>query len=393
MILFSGILNAKDEPDKPQRAKHKDENKLNIADRREDSSYKTTFYRRVESENKARLSDLTSSFRISTGRLMVIEPPELIYPPDNSQNISTLVELVWSSVPGAFYFHVQLSKSMEFSDLLIDSMLISDTTMGAAELDYSTMYYWRVKGAGELLESDWSQVFGFETSANPAIKAPELISPPDNSQNVSTSVELVWGAVPGTFYFQVQLSESINFSDPLIDTLLISDTTLTAMDLNYSTTYYWRVKGIGELIESSWSEPFSFITETPVAIERDGEKMPSHFQLNQNFPNPFSAAGESASGGNPTTTITYSVASVKTGYSSSLHQENEPFLPGGDGSLPVKLVVYDILGREVATLVKQYQRSGTYEVKWDATGQATGVYFYRITAGNFTDTKKMLLVE
>jgi len=63
----------------------------------------------------------------------------------------------------------------------------------------------------------------------------------------------------------------------------------------------------------------------------------------------------------------------------------------------VKLVIYDILGREIAVLVNEKQSAGTYQVEWSATGGGTnftsGVYFYKLTAGDYSETKKMVLIK
>jgi hypothetical protein len=59
----------------------------------------------------------------------------------------------------------------------------------------------------------------------------------------------------------------------------------------------------------------------------------------------------------------------------------------------VKLVVYDIQGREVQTLVNEYMKPGTYEVSFDGSKLTSGVYFYRISTGDFTETKKMLMIK
>ena len=55
--------------------------------------------------------------------------------------------------------------------------------------------------------------------------------------------------------------------------------------------------------------------------------------------------------------------------------------------------IYDILGHEVKTLVNKEQRPGQYEVTWDAAGQASGIYFYKLTAGDYSETKKMILLR
>lgn len=94
---------------------------------------------------------------------------------------------------------------------------------------------------------------------------------------------------------------------------------------------------------------------------RDGSTTPYVYSLSQNYPNPF----------NPNTVIKYSLA---------------------DKNL-VTVKIFDILGREVKSLINEVKDAGSYEVSFDASKLATGVYFYTIRSGNFTDTKKMLLVK
>jgi len=100
---------------------------------------------------------------------------------------------------------------------------------------------------------------------------------------------------------------------------------------------------------------------------------PTDFKLFQNYPNPF----------NPTTSITYSLPSRNFG---SVQGR------AGVGS-DVSLRVYDVLGREVVTLVNESQQSGTYTVTWDAQGVASGVYYYTLASSRYRETKKMLLLR
>jgi polyhydroxybutyrate depolymerase len=88
---------------------------------------------------------------------------------------------------------------------------------------------------------------------------------------------------------------------------------------------------------------------------------PTKFFLEQNYPNPF----------NPITTIRYSLPSTAN----------------------VKLDVYDLLGREIATLVNEEQSAGWKEVQWNASGVSSGIYFYKLTAGSFIDVKKMMVMK
>ena len=118
-----------------------------------------------------------------------------------------------------------------------------------------------------------------------------------------------------------------------------------------------------------------WMADLPVDITEDINKHPEQFMLLQNYPNPF----------NPTTTIEYSL----------------PAFSELADSEPVLLKIYDVLGGEVATLVSEHQRPGNYKVTFDAATLASGVYYYRLTAGDpstgsgrgFVESKKMLLLK
>ncbi len=107
--------------------------------------------------------------------------------------------------------------------------------------------------------------------------------------------------------------------------------------------------------------------ELPTDVE-ENSILPNEFILKQNYPNPF----------NPSTTIEYSIPNVETLHVTSLH---------------VSLKIYDVLGREIATLVNQKQAPGNFSVKFDASSLPSGIYFYTLRAGNFVATKKMILLK
>jgi hypothetical protein len=131
--------------------------------------------------------------------------------------------------------------------------------------------------------------------------------------------------------------------------------TVTATDTNGNT--------------SEFSAP-TIATATGIASE---ETLPSRTELMQNYPNPF----------NPKTGIRYQVSGVREAGSGGL----------GLGASNTKLVVYDLLGREVAVLVNEKKSPGTYEVHFDGSGLASGVYIYRLMAGSFVQSRTMLLVK
>ena len=109
---------------------------------------------------------------------------------------------------------------------------------------------------------------------------------------------------------------------------------------------------------------FAFLSREllgPATSVAEAVRAPGQFSLRQNYPNPF----------NPSTTIKYELPKASM----------------------VRLSVYDILGREVAVLVDEMKNAGTYEVKFERSGLSSGVYFYRIEAGPFVQTRKLLLIR
>ena len=100
---------------------------------------------------------------------------------------------------------------------------------------------------------------------------------------------------------------------------------------------------------------------TITGVQQISSEVPEKYRLFQNYPNPF----------NPTTKVKMQIAKMSD----------------------VKLIVYDALGREVAMLVNEQLKPGAYEVVWDASGYPSGVYFYKIEAGEFVETRKMVLLK
>jgi len=103
-------------------------------------------------------------------------------------------------------------------------------------------------------------------------------------------------------------------------------------------------------------------------LEEDYSNRYKEFSLLQNYPNPF----------NPTTKIKFTIPNVREGY---IRPQQ------------TKLIVYDILGKEVIALLNEIYTPGTYEVEFDASNLTSGVYFYQLRSGNYISTKKMMLMR
>jgi len=119
-------------------------------------------------------------------------------------------------------------------------------------------------------------------------------------------------------------------------------------------------------------------TTFPLGINKISSEVPKSFSLSQNYPNPF----------NPSTKIKFSIAPPL-----GLPSPSRVFdLPGGEAE-GVRLTIYDAIGREIATLLNEKLNPGTYEVEWDASNFSSGVYFYKLEAGDYIETKKMVLMK
>jgi photosystem II stability/assembly factor-like uncharacterized protein len=105
-------------------------------------------------------------------------------------------------------------------------------------------------------------------------------------------------------------------------------------------------------------------SEQFIGIEPISNFIAEVFSLKQNYPNPF----------NPSTKISFD-------------------LSAGSQNNTVELKVYDVIGKELATLLSEQLKPGQYEVEWEAAAYPSGVYFYKLSSGDFTETKKMILVK
>jgi len=141
--------------------------------------------------------------------------------------------------------------------------------------------------------------------------------------------------------------------------------------------YGFGISGSGTVIK---------LTESITGIKPVNNNIPGRFRLYQNYPNPF----------NPVTKISFQIPLLR-----GVSAEGDGLPATGRGVL-TKLQVFDILGREVRTLVNDVLNPGTYEITFDASGLSSGAYYYKLTAGEpstgsggqvFTDTKKMLLIK
>jgi uncharacterized delta-60 repeat protein len=224
------------------------------------------------------------------------------------------------------------------------------------DFDYATVKY---NSSGV---QQWAARYNGEGNnvdvANAMIMAGSSVFVTGKSVGTSTASNMVtikYDASTGTQLGLTSFSSGSNYSD-----VALAIATDTSSDV-YITGYSFEI--IGGSRHPAHMTTLRYNRGSFGIIHTGNGNIPSAYKLSQNYPNPF----------NPVTTIKFEI----------------PLNNGGF----VQLKIYDILGREAAILVNQQLTPGRYEIKFDGTNYSSGVYFYKLTAGSFVQTKQMVLVK
>jgi hypothetical protein len=193
------------------------------------------------------------------------------------------------------------------------------------------------------------------------VEIPVLVSPDNGAIQIAVDTTLIWNECTHAQEYHLQLSGDPEFVTCVIDSSGITTTSIHIYGLESKTRYNWRVCATGTGGTSNWSTIWSFTTVDFSSVARRGDEIPAEFVLYQNFPNPFNAF----------TVIKY----------------------GLPKSSFVRLTVYNNLGQCVRNLVQEDLTEGYYEFSFDASGLPSGVYVYRIQAGDYMASKKLLLLK
>ncbi len=275
---------------------------------------------------------------------------------DTKVNQSLPILLRWLPAGHLTGSHLQLA-----TDSLFGAPLIDDSTMRSSAILWGGSvlggsYFWRASVRNEQGTSGWSSVGRFSTAA-PYIT---LTNPqPGDKFAPGATASIRWDSNlkdVGTIV-SIRLYRNSVFASKINDSTANTGRYQWKLGASLATdsTYTVRVRLLNDTTLFSVSGVF---TISPASGVDQDDQVPLTYALEQNYPNPF----------NPSTTIGYTVAGTGNRHEAT-------------GSSWVRLAVYDLLGREVALLVDENKSPGIYEVKFDATGLSSGVYFYRMNAG------------
>jgi len=197
--------------------------------------------------------------------------------------------------------------------------------------------------------------------------APDVVAPGGGAVVSIDPVTLQWNSRHNADYYEVQLNDVNTFDTPLV----FEQTTNLTYDvagLDDSTTYYWRVRAHNNTCgDGNWCTIMEFSTDMQLDVaEIPSPGLPQTFTLSQNYPNPF----------NPDTDIEFALPRA----------------------CHVTLGIYNITGQEVRRLIDEELSAGYKTVRWDGTNNegsavASGVYLYRLIAGDNQASRKMLLLK
>ncbi len=283
-------------------------------------------------------------------------------PADGAEIDQEETPLLWTGIQGATAYHLQVSTDSTFgSGMIVNDSTVSGTTFQLDNLENSLTYYWRVRAKNA---TGW----GIFSSARDFHIAIEVVVPPAAVALISPANGIQVPAEPLVFSWSGGAADAERYwfefgTDPQMNTATIVDSTLTDTsrsvgDLMNGRTYYWRVKAANSAGWGAFSPVWSLTTPTSGVAD---EHHLSASGLRANVPNPFSGA----------TTISFELAKPER----------------------ISLVVLNALGEEVAELASGRFGAGSHQVRWDAGGLPSGVYYYQLRGSGPTETRGMLLTR
>lgn len=219
--------------------------------------FNSPYWWRVKAKNSDGETDWSSTFTFGT----TIADPILQSPEFSKRMLDTNGVLKWKEVEGASTYDIQASIKDDFSDNILDVTGHSSNTILYSGFEKATTYYWKVKASNANSTSNWSDFWMFST----LLDYPTLVSPDSNSFFIKPPLTLEWTDYDYALSYKFQYSKSIDFSE-VITEFNISNNFIEITELDFATTYFWRVKIQTEQDTSEWSDIWTFTSSLDVPI-------------------------------------------------------------------------------------------------------------------------------
>lgn len=274
--------------------------------------------------------------------------PSLSSPLNGALSMPLTLTLQWNKAIEVNSYKLQVATDYDFSNTVADYSGLTDTLKVIGPIKDITKFYWRVFAQSNNGYEYVSPIFNFSTIIN-IDNIPKLLKPSNGTTGVAQPLTFKWSKVPDTGTYEFQIATDSLCHQTVLDRIVRDDTVIVIDSLVTNKKYYWRVKKISS--DLYWSKAFSFTTEAA----------PIEFKLEQNYPNPF----------NGTTKFIYSLSNKSK----------------------INVQLFNVLGETVATLLDSEIEPGTYFLTVDSARLSSGIYFYQMKAGDFVQTKKMILLR
>lgn len=183
-----------------------------------------------------------------------LNTPSLVSPANNATNQSPNALLDWGAVTSATTYEVRYGTDPTLTVFSVYN--VSTSQVNTANLTFGATYYWQVKARSATDSSNWSVIWNF-TVLNDVI----LVSPTNNTINQPPNVLLDWNVISGISGYEVQLDTTTSFNSSLLQSFSIGATSQTnTANLNFGTTWYWRVRAFHPTDTTVWSASWNFTT-------------------------------------------------------------------------------------------------------------------------------------
>jgi hypothetical protein len=300
--------------------------------------------------------------------------PYVVAPTGGITIYNTYTTLYWYVIGDATsidLYKIKWSRTSNWS--LSDSTTASDQTVDISNLVPGATYWWKVYAStngGTSWGTASNPVGRFVVAPSATSSIVPIVGSPVNYTPINSTAAMLSWFTPSKTETQLKYNLEYSADEDFNNSIIVPDISNQSYNLDglkNNTTYFWRVTSkTPEGETSGYSNIGSFKVEDGLTPVQTDFILPDKFDLEQNYPNPF----------NPVTRITYTIP------------ENSF----------VSLKIYDMLGREVKTLVNQNMNAGRISVDWNGDDNSgvkvsSGVYIYKITAGSFVSSKKMMLLK